>query len=83
MKREIRCSDCKPKYLGLTLSEEGHIVDPYPGEHIKVVEGKSLFDCVCDSCNKTIQINDKCYAVSFWSDYGHSYYKWEKEYIRI
>lgn len=86
MKREIRCTECEPKPLDLKIVEiEGrsYIVDLYPGEHQKVVRGKSIRNkLLCDYCNKTISKGDDCLAISIWADYGGGpYYEWEGGYV--
>lgn len=78
MKREILCPDCK-KELRKTFPSD----TPYPGEHVKFVEGKALNEYVCDQCDKEIHIGDPCFAFSSWADYGGiPYYEWEGEFIQ-
>lgn len=81
MKREIRCLDCRPKVAGKILDDRD-IVDHSFGEHIKVIRGKALVECLCDMCNKKINVGDNCLAVTMWSDkVGIPYHWWEHEYI--
>ena len=87
MKREINCPECLPntsKYRGLCfVPVSGTIVDPYPGEKMKVVKGKAKFAMFCDSCAKKIEENQECFAISIWSEYSSIPYRpWESTYIR-
>lgn len=86
MKREILCEKCENVFssrLGLVYDEHtGRIIDPYPGEHIKIVGGKSTKPMLCDQCATYIATSEKCFAVSIWTDFmGHIYYPWESEYL--
>jgi len=86
MKREILCPDCREsrlKLCGLEYSHESRILfDPYPGEHIKIIKGRANRHFLCDICNKQIETDDDCFAVSTYADYGGMpYYEWEHEYV--
>lgn len=88
MKREILCEKCKNIFsssLGLIYDEyTKRIIDPYPGEHIKIVEGKSLKSMSCDACATYIASKTKCFAVSIWTDFMRNiYYSWESDYLNI
>jgi len=79
MKREILCPECRVNYRKLFPTNT-----PYPGEHLKFVDGKSSLSVICDSCTKPIEPGDDCTAFSAWADYGGiPYHKWESEYIDI
>lgn len=86
MKREILCLTCIPKPMGLKLmnSPAGDpvLVDPYPGEHQKVLKGIAKAQYICDRCGDTILKGTECIASSIWADYGGiPYHPWENEYI--
>jgi hypothetical protein len=86
MKREIRCMNCVPKPMGLKLmhTEAGDpiLVNPYPGEHQKVIKGRAKTMYLCDSCGIAINKGDECLASSIWADYGGiPYYPWETQCI--
>jgi hypothetical protein len=56
---------------------------PFPGEHVKFVNGKAKDNFICDQCGCSIKANDNCIAMSTWADYGGiPYRKWEDEYLR-
>lgn len=80
MKQQIICQKCetdlKKKYpSGIT---------PYPGEHIKFVDGTAKFHYRCDTCGEEIAAGSPCCAFSIWSDHGaQPYYPWEEDYINI
>lgn len=79
MKREILCSKCEPELRALFPTDT-----PYPGEHVKFVNGKANKDLICDQCGQPIKTNDNCVAMSMWADYGGiPYYEWEPEYLRM
>ena len=79
MKREILCQSCEEKVRKLFPVES-----PYPGEHIKLVNGKSLKNMVCDGCDKFIIEGEAVCAFSIWADYGGvPYYSWESDFIEI
>ena len=58
--------------------------DPYPGEHVKFLDGTALKNFICDSCNVRINLGDKCCAHSIWADHARvPYYPWEENFIQI
>lgn len=86
MKREILCMSCVPKPMGLKLihTQAGDpiLVNPYPGEHQKVIKGIAKNHYQCDRCNETIREGEMCVASSLWADYGGiPYFPWETQYI--
>ena len=86
MKREILCMSCVPKPMGLKLmhTEAGDpmLVNPYPGEHQKVIKGRAKKQYICDRCGNDIYEETECVASSIWADYGGiPYYPWETAYI--
>jgi hypothetical protein len=77
MKQEIICKECLPNLQTLFPTD-----NPYPGEHVKLVEGKAKNNFICDQCGKEIVAEDKCVAFSVWADYGGvPYYNWEGKYL--
>lgn len=79
MKREIVCSVCEKKLRDLFPNNS-----PYPGEHVKFVNGIALEDYTCDHGGESIPKDTPCCAVSMWADYGGTpYYPWESECITI
>lgn len=79
MKREILCTEC-----GEEAKKQFPDSVPYPGEHVKFVDGKSIVSCVCDHCMKSLQLGDHIIAMSIWADYGGGpYYSWEGEYLIV
>jgi len=79
MKREIVCESCYKD-----LKKMFPLENPYPGEHVKFVEGNALHSMVCDNCGTPIQADDNCFAFTIWADHGRRpYFPWESEYIKI
>ena len=79
MKRLILCQHCEKKQRKLFS-----VKSPYPGEHVKFVNGASLVDCSCDDCNHNIRVAEKVCALSMWKDYGGvPYFSWEGEYMQV
>ena len=80
MKRQILCKRCGSETNGRFPNK-----NPYPGEHVKFIDGQALFDeMVCDYCDSPIAVGEECTAFSIWSDYsGRPYYKWEHEFIKV
>ena len=79
MKQEILCLDCKKS------ARESYPNDnPYPGEHIKFVDGKAFKRYLCDHCDKQINQGEDCSCFSIWADHGADPYSpWEKDYIEV
>jgi len=79
MKREILCSTCEIASRKLFPVES-----PYPGEHVKFVNGDSIVQCRCDDCDRDIKVGEKVCALSIWVDYGGiPYFAWEDEYMDL
>ena len=79
MKREIICLKCEKE-----LKELHGSANPYPGEHLRYVEGKAVDDYVCDQCGISIKKDSLCCCYSIYTDYGgQPYYGWEEEYINL
>lgn len=79
MKREILCIDCAEKVRKLFPSEE-----PFPGEHVKFVEGKAINKYRCDECSCDIESGADCVTFSCWTDHSRAtYFPWEKYFIEI
>lgn len=79
MKQQIVCMDCKKTLRSLFPTDT-----PYPGEHVKFIDGKALDKYHCDHCDKDINVGDECCAHSIWADHGgQPYYSWEKDFIDI
>ena len=77
MKREIVCPKCELKLRKLFPKES-----PYPGEHVKFINGLASIDFICDQCGEPILTKNECAAVSFWADYGGiPYFEWEEDYL--
>lgn len=77
MKREVLCKDCAVQMRKMFPNDS-----PYPGEHVKFVNGKSKVQCICDRCSKPINPGDEICAFSSWADYGGvPYSEWEDEYL--
>lgn len=75
MKREILCDKCELDMRDLFPTSK-----PYPGEHVKFLNGKAKKDFMCDQCGQPIKAGDNCAAMSIWADYGGiPYYVWEGE----
>lgn len=73
MKQEIVCEKCRPELRALFKTDT-----PYPGEHVKFVDGKARETFICDQCGQLIKAKDNCTAFSSWADYGGiPYYNWE------
>jgi hypothetical protein len=86
MKREILCMKCVPKPMGLKLIDnqagDPVLVDPYPGEHQKILRGFAKKQFICDRCGEVILVNQECLTSSIWADHGGiPYYPWETQYI--
>jgi len=79
MKQQIICVRCQKELRELHQSDE-----PYPGEHLKFVEGEALRRFLCDHCNHDILEYEDCFAYSIWADHsGQPYYEWENQFIKI
>jgi ribosomal protein L37AE/L43A len=79
MKQEILCPDC-----ALMKEKRYPTKNPYPGEHIKFVEGKAQREFKCDYCDKKIETGDEATAFSIWADHGKiPYYKWEHNFLQL
>ena len=88
MKRDILCPICAAEHRKLhgipENSQEPH--SPYPGEFVKFLDGKALFEMMnngcfhCDSCYETILPGQPCVAASIWTT-RVPYYPWEEAYI--
>ena len=77
MKQEIICKTCYPE-----LKETFPSDNPYPGEHVKFVEGTAKLYMTCDHCNSAIIFGEECYAFTIWADYGgQPYFPWEDKYL--
>lgn len=75
MKREIICPDCAAE-----LRKEFPVESPYPGEHVKFVDGTARQDFRCDQCYAFIQTGDPCSAFTIWTD-RQGFVAREEEYI--
>ena len=79
MKREIICPTCQKQSRKMF-----HTDTPYPGEHVKFVEGTAKRDFICDHCGTDIFISEECCAFTIWADHGRQpYYAWESEFIIV
>lgn len=79
MKREILCNGCAKSIKKLFPSEE-----PFPGEHVKFVEGKAINEYRCDECSCDIKTGTNCVTFSCWTDYSKAkYFPWEEYFIEI
>lgn len=77
MKQQILCPACRKE-----TRERFKTDNPFPGEHIKFVDGKAVKDFVCDHCDKKIDKASPCCAYSIWADSGaQPYYEWEHDYL--
>ncbi len=88
MKREILCTECAEKRIkNFGMEKSGASIftaDPYPQEHVKLVQGKAVQPFICDYCAVDIMPEEKCFASSIWADHGaQPYYEWEDEFITI
>ena len=74
MKREVCCEKGAASWRAL--------IGKYPGENVKVVEGKLIRTCRCDSCmsGHDLEIGEKAFCVSVWTD-GMSYRPWEGDFL--
>ena len=79
MKQQVICMECRAELRKLFPTDA-----PYPGEHVRFVEGIALRDYVCDHCGNAIGKGNDCCAHSIWADHGRvPYYPWEEEFIHI
>lgn len=79
MKREILCVWCRPNVRELFPTD-----NPYPGEHVKFVDGTAKMDRICDQCGCPIEAGQTCTAFSSWADYGGiPYFPWESGYLEL
>lgn len=79
MKQEIVCPGCTAELQNLFPT-----ADPFPGEHVKFVDGEALSPYMCDQCGAQIDQGDKCTAFSIFTDHGaQPYYEWEHEYLEV
>jgi len=80
MTQKILCiPKCRDEIRALFKSDE-----PYPGEHVKFVNGLAINSYICDDCNVQIAPGELCCAHSIWVDYGGvPYYDWEDEFIKM
>ncbi len=77
MKRDLVCEKCIPHH-------RDRVPCRYPGEHTKIVEGKSNNDFQCDACGMKIRKGEKAGAFSVWADYGGiPYAPWESDYLEV
>lgn len=74
MKREIVCPQCREGW--------SMMIGKYPGEYIKIVDGKLLKPCCCDDCNDDLPVDEKASAVSLYTS-ERPYSAWEHEYLLI
>jgi hypothetical protein len=51
-----------------------------PGEHCWFVRGFAKQDMLCDACNKSIRLGDKCQATTFYTN-ETGYKPWESEFL--
>ena len=76
-KRELLCGTCAP---GARLQFPNP--EPYPGEHVKFVDGAAVDKFICDGCGALIAKGDATTCLSIWADYGgQPYAPWENHYI--
>jgi len=79
MVRKILCKKCEEESRKLFPTSS-----PYPGEHIKFVQGTIKRACFCDNCDTHIHTKDQVCAMSIYADYGGiPYFEWEDEYLII
>lgn len=77
MKQEIICKKCDP-----IIKKEFPSESPYPGEHVKFVNGKAKVPFICDHCGNRIQHDEPATAFSIWADHGaQPYTPWEDAYL--
>lgn len=77
MKREIVCPECEKELKELFPDK-----DPYPGEHIRFVDGNAKREMYCDHCLTLIQPGVPCCAFSIYCD-ARPYYNWEDGYLDV
>ena len=77
MTREILCPDCRKQTRKMFPTN-----NPYPNEHIKLVDGEAKDNFVCDHCNTPILIGMDCTAFSIWSTMRGGYFPWEHDFIQ-
>lgn len=78
MKREILCESCGKKTRARNPNDT-----PYPGEHIKLIEGHALKQYNCDQCNLDINKGDPCWGYTMWSENHKAYYPWEHQFLKL
>lgn len=75
MKREILCEKCAENKKKLFPSP-----DPYPGGHVRFVDGKAKFYNLCDDCMMPLPSGTKITAVTIFTD-TRPYHEWESGYL--
>ncbi len=77
MKCQILCKTCEAEYRKMFPNPS-----PYPGEYIKFVNGKALFNMRCDECNEDILMTEEICAMTIWAENGGiPYREWEGQYL--
>jgi hypothetical protein len=70
MKRQIFCEFCGDKKF-----------KEYPNEGVANIIGLCRFDCMCDSCGKSLKSNEVVHAISFYVT--GRYIPWEEEFLDL
>lgn len=76
MKREILCTACALEARELFPTD-----DPYPGEHVRFVEGIAVKTYVCDHHGGAIAAGESATAFTIWTD-AQGFHDWEGSFLR-
>lgn len=85
MKREILCRSCCSEFI-LSIGAVGSgpsfaSATKYPGEFVRVIEGRSMSTFVCDLCGVGLNVGEAAAALSIYTE-RTPYSEWESTFIK-